>query len=150
MRDLSEGGLIVLYDAQCGFCEVMVATLLTWDRAKRLDPVTIQSIRGQELLEDVEHQDRLESWHLVDDAGVVRSGGAAVAVAFAALPGGAPIGRVASRFPTTTSLAYKWVAGHRVPLGRLFKPRPRAWATRVIAERGRSDHVSERLHRHRA
>jgi hypothetical protein len=76
-----------------------------------------------------EHQDRLESWHLVDDAGVVRSGGATVAVAFAALPGvGAPIARVASRFPRTTSSTYKWVAGHHLPLGRVFKPRARAWA----------------------
>jgi predicted DCC family thiol-disulfide oxidoreductase YuxK len=142
MRNLGEGTLVVLYDAHCGFCAVMLATLLTWDRAKRLDPVGIQSTRGGELLIDVERQDRLESWHLVDGAGVVRSGGAAVPMVFAALPGGAPIARVVSLFPRTTSRAYEWVAGHRVLLGRLFKARPRAWAARVIAEHGRSDQAS--------
>ena len=120
----------------------MVAMLLTWDRAERLDPVRIQSSRGEELLIDVGRQDRLESWHLVDGAGVVRSGGAAVPMVFAALPGGAPIARVVSLFPRTTSRAYEWVAGHRVLLGRLFKARPRAWAARVIAEHGRSDQAS--------
>ena len=106
MRNLREGTLVVLYDAHCGFCAVMVAMLLTWDRAKRLDPVRIQSTRGEELLMDVGRRDRLDSWHLVDGAGVVRSGGAAVPMVFAALPGGAPVARVASQFPRTTSRAY--------------------------------------------
>lgn len=59
-RDLGEGTRFVLYDAHCGFCEVMVALLLTWDRAKRL-PVTIQSARAEKLLRDVGRHDRLES-----------------------------------------------------------------------------------------
>ena len=142
MRNLHEGTLIVLYDADCGFCAVVVAILLTWDQAKRLDPVRIQSTRGEELLMDVPHQDRLESWHLVDDTGVVRSGGAAVPMVLAALPGGAPIAHVVSRFPRTTSRAYDWVATHRVLLGRLLKARPRAWAARVIAQHGHSNRAS--------
>ena len=117
----------------------MVAMLLTWDRAERLDPVRIQSSRGEELLIDVGRQDRLESWHLVDGAGVVRSGGAAIPMVFAALPGRAPIARVVSQFPRTTSRAYEWVAEHRVLLGRLLKARPRACAARVIAEHAGSD-----------
>jgi predicted DCC family thiol-disulfide oxidoreductase YuxK len=142
MRDLREAPLIALYDGDCGFCEVTLAALLTWDRAKRLDPVSIQSTRGEELLFDMARQDRLKSWHLIDGAGVVRSGGAAIPMIFAALPWGAPIARVASQFPRTTSRAYEWVAGHRVLLGRLLQARPRAWAARVIAERGRSDLAS--------
>jgi predicted DCC family thiol-disulfide oxidoreductase YuxK len=142
MRDLGERTLVVLYDSHCGFCAVTLATLLTWDRAKRLDPVGIQSTRGEELLIDVGPQDRLESWHLIDGAGVVRSGGAALPMVFAALPGGAPIARVVSLFPRTTSRAYEWVAGHRVLLGRLFKARPRGWAARVIAAHERSDQAS--------
>lgn len=43
MRDLREDTLIVLYDDDCGFCEVMLAMLLTWDRASRVRPVPIQS-----------------------------------------------------------------------------------------------------------
>lgn len=138
MRDVRDGTLVVLYDAHCGLCEVIVATLLTWDRAERLDPVAIQSARGQELLVDVARQDRLESWHLIDGVGIVRSGGAAIPTLFAALPGGAVIAAVTSRSPRTTSRAYEWVADHRTRLGRFLTTRRRAWATRVIAERGGS------------
>lgn len=142
MRDLREGTLIVLYDSDCGFCEVILAMLLTWDRANRVRPVSIQSTRGEDLLSDMAREDRLKSWHLVDDARVVRSGGAAIPTIFAALPWGALIARVALQFPRTTSRAYEWIAGHRVLLGRPLGARPRAWATRVIAERAHSDQVN--------
>jgi predicted DCC family thiol-disulfide oxidoreductase YuxK len=131
--------LIVLYDGDCGFCAVMLAVLLRWDRASQLAPVSIQSARGEELLGDVPRRDRLESWHLIDAAGALHSGGAAVPVLFDALPWGTPIARLGSRFPRATARAYDWVAGHRAPLGRLLRARPRAWAARVIAER---QHVS--------
>ena len=90
--------LIVLYDGDCGFCSVMLAILLTWDRANRLRPVSIQSARGEELLIDMEREDRLTSWHLIDAEGVLYSGGAGIPVAFNALPWGAPIARVATQF----------------------------------------------------
>jgi predicted DCC family thiol-disulfide oxidoreductase YuxK len=131
--------LIVLYDGDCGFCSVTLAVLLTWDRASRLSPVTIQSARGEELLIDLARQDRLESWHLIDADGVHYSAGAGVPVMFDALPWGGPIARGASHFPRATSHAYDWVASHRVLLGRLLKGRTRAWAARVIAARTRSE-----------
>lgn len=120
----------------------MLAMLLTWDRANRLSPVTIQSARGEELLADLARQDRLESWHLIDGEGVLYSGGAGVPVIFDVLPWGKLIACGASHFPTATSRAYDWVANHRVLLGRLLKARARAWAARVIATRGRSDQSS--------
>jgi predicted DCC family thiol-disulfide oxidoreductase YuxK len=134
--------LIVLYDSDCGFCGVILAMLLTWDRANRLDPISIQSARGEELLIDLARQDRLESWHLIDAQGTLYSGGAGIPVIFDALPWGAPIARIASQFPRTTSRAYEWVAGHRVLLGRSLKAQPRAWAARVITERRRSNQSS--------
>jgi predicted DCC family thiol-disulfide oxidoreductase YuxK len=134
-----EGPLIVLYDGDCGFCKAVLAVLLTWDRGKRLRPAAIQSARGNELLRDMERQERLDSWHLVDPGGEVRSGGAGIPVVFGALSGGAPMAAIASRSPQTTSRAYEWVASHRVPLGRLLGDRSRAWAARVIAARGSSD-----------
>jgi predicted DCC family thiol-disulfide oxidoreductase YuxK len=139
MHELHEGELIVLYDGDCGFCKVMLAVLLRWDRANRLGPVPIQSARGAELLFEMAPVDRLRSWHLLDGAGAVHSGGAAIPVVLAVLPRGAPLAAVASRFPGTAARAYEWVAAHRVLLGRLLKARPRAWASRVIAERARSD-----------
>jgi predicted DCC family thiol-disulfide oxidoreductase YuxK len=134
--------VIVLYDDDCGFCEVMLAVLLTWDRADRVRPVPIQSTRGEALLIDMKREDRLRSWHLLDAGGMLHSGGAGIPVIFAALPGGTPIANVVSRLPTTTARAYDWVASHRALLGRALRVRPRAWAARVIAERERSDPVN--------
>jgi predicted DCC family thiol-disulfide oxidoreductase YuxK len=143
------GNLIVLYDGDCGFCSVVLATLLTWDRASRIAPVSIQSARGQKLLVDVTRQDRLKSWHLIDAEGMLYSGGAGIPVVFDALPWGAPIARVARQFPTATSSAYEWVASHRVLLGRPLKARPRVWAARVIADHERLTNMaaSEKSHR---
>jgi len=130
--------LIVLYDGDCGFCRVMLAMLLTLDRAGRLGPVSIQSARGEELLIDMPSHDRLKSWHLIDAEGTLYSGGAGISIVFNALSRGTLIARVARQFPKTTSSAYEWVASHRVLLGRPFKARSRAWAARVIADHERS------------
>jgi predicted DCC family thiol-disulfide oxidoreductase YuxK/ribosomal protein S18 acetylase RimI-like enzyme len=133
------GSLIVLYDGECGFCKVVMGVLLSWDRAGRLRPAAIQSTRAERLLADIERERRLDSWHVIDAAGVLRSGGAGIPVLCAALPGGTPFGRLASRFPTATSRVYEWMAEHRVLLGRAFGERSRSWAAGVIAERERAD-----------
>jgi predicted DCC family thiol-disulfide oxidoreductase YuxK len=142
MRSLHEDTLVVLYDDDCGFCEVMLAMLLTWDQANRVRPIPIQSAHGEELLTEMGREDRLKSWHLLDAGGMLHSGGTGIPVIFAALPGGTPIAGVLSRFPTATSRTYDWVASHRVLLGRGLRARPRAWAAQVIADRERSDQVS--------
>jgi predicted DCC family thiol-disulfide oxidoreductase YuxK len=139
MSDLRARALVVLYDGDCGFCKVMVAVLLSWDRAHQLRAVPIQSPPGERLLSGMAARDRLNSWHLIDATGALHSGGAAIPVICAALPRGAPLARVASRFPRTTSRTYEWVACHRVLLGRLPRTRSRTWAARVITERERSD-----------
>jgi predicted DCC family thiol-disulfide oxidoreductase YuxK/ribosomal protein S18 acetylase RimI-like enzyme len=131
--------LNVLYDGECGFCKVVMGVLLSWDRAGRLRPAAIQSTCGERLLADIERERRLDSWHVIDAAGVLRSGGKGIPVLCEALPGGALFARLASRFPTATSRAYDWVAEHRALLGRAFGERPRAWAARAIAERERAD-----------
>jgi predicted DCC family thiol-disulfide oxidoreductase YuxK len=138
--------VVVLYDGDCGFCKVTLAALLQWDRARLLDPAPIESDRGARLLAHMSVGQRLASWHLVDRTGAVRSGGAAAPVLFDSLPGGAPLARVAARFPRTTSHAYDWVASHRSQLGRLFPARTRAWAARVVAGRepNEGDRGSER------
>lgn len=137
MTDADERAAIVLYDDECGLCRMILAALLNWDRAERLEPAPIQSARGGRLLSEIPSRERLASWHLVDGTGAVRSGGAGIAVVLAVLPRGARLARMASRFPTATSCAYDWVAGHRALLGRALGARPRAWAARSIAARER-------------
>jgi predicted DCC family thiol-disulfide oxidoreductase YuxK len=141
MSDSAAGSLVVLYDGDCGFCAVVLAVMLTWDRAHRLGASTIQSARGEELLllTELARRDRLRSWHLIDAGGTRYSGGAGIPVVCAALPWGTPIARIASRYPRTTARTYEWVADHRALLGRLLPARSRAWAARVIAAHGCSD-----------
>lgn len=129
--------LTVLYDGDCGFCRVVLAILLTWDHGERLRPAAIQSARGEALLIDLAHRDRLASWHLIDAQGARHSGGAGLPQVLEALPRGAPLARLASLSPALTARLYGWVAGHRVQLGRVFGSRSRAWAARVIDGRER-------------
>jgi predicted DCC family thiol-disulfide oxidoreductase YuxK len=128
--------LVVLYDGDCGFCKIMLAVLLRWDRAHHLLAVPIQGALGEQLLPSMSSQERLKSWHLIDHAQVIHSGGTAIPVVLATLPRGALLAHVASRFPRMTSRAYEWVTNHRPLLGRLLGMRSRAWAAEVIAERG--------------
>ncbi|MBX5441099.1 MAG: DUF393 domain-containing protein [Solirubrobacteraceae bacterium] len=115
--------LTVLYDADCGFCRFWVARLLDWDVRRRLRPVAIQSPEGQRLLAPVPPGERLRSAHVVDAAGRIRSGGAALSIVAEQLPAGAPVAWLATRLPGPTDRFYRWVADHRTPLSR-FVPAP--------------------------
>lgn len=127
--------MTILYDGDCGFCKVALAVLLRWDRARRLTPAPIQSDCGERLLADMTPEQRLSSWHLIDHDRTIHSGGAGIAFVFAELPGGAPLARLAARFPRATARAYEWVAHHRGLLGRPLGDRSRSWAARVLSER---------------
>lgn len=137
MTEAGEHAPIVLYDGDCGFCEVMLAALLSWDRARRLDAAPIDSARGEQLLAGMPVEMRLASWHVAIGESIY-SGGAAVPPVLAVLPGGTPLAGVTARFPRATSRAYDWVASHRTLLGRSLGTGARSWAERTIAERGGS------------
>jgi predicted DCC family thiol-disulfide oxidoreductase YuxK len=110
----------VLYDRDCGFCRWSLDKVLAWDRG-RLRPVEIQSEEGARLLAAVPEAERLDSWHLVEPSGELRSAGAAAAPLAALLPGGRPLAALLRRFPRSTERAYRWVASHREPLARLLR-----------------------------
>jgi predicted DCC family thiol-disulfide oxidoreductase YuxK len=131
----ARGRLLVLYDGDCGLCAWSMAWLLRLDRAGRLEPVTIQSGRGQALLADLPERQRLESWHVSDGSGLLASAGTGTAVVLERLPAGAPLAALALRFPAATERAYRWVAAHRARLGALLTPASRARAQRLIATR---------------
>jgi predicted DCC family thiol-disulfide oxidoreductase YuxK len=127
--------LLVLYDADCGLCAWSMAWLLRIDRARRLEPVAIQSDRGQALLADVPEQRRLESWHVCDSSGRLASAGAGAAPVLARLPAGGPFAALARRFPAATERVYRCVAAHRSGLGGLLSPASKARAHGLIAAR---------------
>ncbi len=89
----------VLYDEDCGFCKWSLDKILVWDRSRKLRPVPIQSEEGQRLLAGVPEERRLDSWHLVEAVGSVRSAGAAAPPLLDLMPGGRPL---AARRPSVS------------------------------------------------
>lgn len=118
---MTEPEVTVLYDEDCAFCKWSLDKILAWDRGRKLRPVSIQSEEGQRLLESVPEERRLDSWHLVESSGVVRSAGDAAAPLFGMLPGGRPLAAAARAFPSATERAYRAVAGNRNRLARLLR-----------------------------
>jgi predicted DCC family thiol-disulfide oxidoreductase YuxK len=123
--------VIVLFDADCGFCRWAMAWALRLDRRALLVAVPIQSELGGELLADLSASERLSAAHVVEGDGRRRSAGAAAATVLAAL---APtrLARLARRSPRTTELLYAAVAGQRAPLGRLVSAGARRRADRLV------------------
>ena len=118
---MTEPKTTVLYDEDCGFCKWSLDKILAWDRSHKLRPVPIQSEEGQRLLASVPEEKRLDSWHLVDPSGEVRSAGAAAAPLLELLPGGTPLAAAARGMPGPTERAYRAVAGNRDRLARLLR-----------------------------
>jgi predicted DCC family thiol-disulfide oxidoreductase YuxK len=133
---------IVLYDSDCGFCRWALSKLLAWDRAGELRPVALQEPEAARLLADMEHDERMASWHLVAD-GEVRSAGAAFEPLLRRLPAGRPLAATAGRFPAAVERAYRFVAGRRGAFGRLVTSGAKRRAGARIASResasGRAD-----------
>ena len=129
----------VLYDRDCGFCRWSLAKLLAWDRRGRLRPLPLQDPEAERLLAGMSEEERLGSWHLVDEHGQVRSAGEALAPLLRRLPGGGGPARLAEAMPGATASAYRWVAGHRSQTGRLLSAGMRRRADgRIERRRARS------------
>lgn len=126
------GYVIVLFDADCGFCRWAMAWALRLDRCDLLVAVPIQSELGGELLADLSASERLSAAHVVEEDGHRRSAGAAAEAVLAALAPTRALARLALRFPGTTELLYAAVAGRRGHLGRLVSTRARRRADRVL------------------
>jgi predicted DCC family thiol-disulfide oxidoreductase YuxK len=128
--------VIVLYDADCGFCRWATAWAVRRDRRHVLVTVPIQSPLGSELLQDVVPGDRLRSAHVVRDDGCRRSGGAAAADVLSVLPSTRMLGRTAHRLPGTTALLYGVVAARRTSFGRLVGAEARRRADDLLGAPG--------------
>jgi predicted DCC family thiol-disulfide oxidoreductase YuxK len=113
----------VLFDEDCGFCRWSADKVRVWDTRGALTFASIQGPRGAELLRAVPVAERLDSMHAVRPDGRVWSGGKAVRVILAELPGGSALASMAARFPGTTEWIYRLVARHRQRLGRLLGQR---------------------------
>jgi predicted DCC family thiol-disulfide oxidoreductase YuxK len=110
---------IVLYDEDCGLCRWTMAKLLAWDRSRRLRPLAIQSGEGRRLLDGLNEEEMLASWHVVRE-GRRYSAGAGFPPLLGLLPGGAPLARLSAAMPRLSERGYAFVARHRAALGRLI------------------------------
>ena len=86
-----------------------------------LEVAPIGSPTGERLLADLEPAECYAAVHLVDDAGRRHSGGAAVPLVLALLPGGRVPARLATAFPAVARRGYELVARHRGTLSRLTR-----------------------------
>jgi predicted DCC family thiol-disulfide oxidoreductase YuxK len=127
----------LLYDRDCGFCRWCLGKVLVWDRRGAIRPVAIQSEEADRLLTGVVGQERLASWHLVEENGTVRSAGEAFPSLFRLLPAARPLAALTARAPRATDRAYRWVAGNRSRWGRLVSKGAKRRADRRISEHNR-------------
>jgi predicted DCC family thiol-disulfide oxidoreductase YuxK len=114
MRDVT-----VLYDADCALCATLARRLESRDGVS-LAP--IRSLLGDELLGDLPASEREASLHVVDAAGVRRSGADALPDLARRLRGGHAAAWVLERFPRSTARCYRLVARNRLRLSRAFPP----------------------------
>ena len=128
----AEDRWVVLYDADCGLCNWLLAGLLRWDREVRLRPIALQRPEADGLLPDLAPAEGMASWHLISPTGARRSGGAAVPPLLRLLPQGRIPAAAFARFPRLTERGYRWVAEHRSQLSR--------WVPKSVKQ-----HASERV-----
>jgi predicted DCC family thiol-disulfide oxidoreductase YuxK len=124
----------VLYDADCGFCRWSLARVLALDRARVLRPVALGTPDADALLEDLTHEQRDASWHLVSPDGRRFSAGAAAPPLLRLLYGGRLPAAVLARAPKLSETAYRWIADHRSTLSRMIPQRAKERATDRIAQ----------------
>jgi predicted DCC family thiol-disulfide oxidoreductase YuxK len=125
----------LLYDRDCGFCRWCLGKVLAWDRRGAIRPVAIQSEEANRLLMGMPEQERLASWHLVEQNGTVRSAGEAFPSLLRLLPSGSPLAGLTARAPRATDRAYRWVAGNRSRWGKLVSEGAKRRADRRISGR---------------
>ncbi len=117
--------LIVLYDADCGFCMATVRWLQRRDRVGRLTFVALQdAAAGDESWRaSVAGHDLRAALHVVDPAaGAVVEGGPAMLAVLGALPRWWVVARLGAARPVAplVDASYRLMAGHRGALGRLI------------------------------
>ncbi len=134
----------VLYDADCGVCKWLLAALLRWDCAARLQPIALQQSEAADLLQELTPAERVASWHLISPGGERYSGGAAVPALLRVLPAGRLAAAGFARFPRLTDRGYRWVAEHRSQLSKWVPPSAKKRASQRVHRREQRGETHER------
>ncbi len=116
----------VLYDRDCGLCQVTVRHLRRWDRGRRLEMLPLQSAPASDdpAIRTAAAEAPLESaLHVVVADGQVFAGGDAALAIVHELPGGHLLDpwRKVGPFRWVIGAGYDTIAGHRHEIGRALR-----------------------------
>lgn len=117
---------VLLYDGECGLCRAAVRGARALARRGSIKPVAAQSDRGRALTPEMSDEERMASFHLVEDGRVV-SGPEALAPTIRHLRVVAPAARVLERKGVVYRAAaatYHWITPRRRSLSRFI---PKRW-----------------------
>jgi predicted DCC family thiol-disulfide oxidoreductase YuxK len=128
--------VILVYDGACRLCRVCAALVLRADRRRRVEAITLEQGAARGLSSGIDPERWRASWHVIDDAGALRSGGAAVGPLLRVL-GLGPAAVLVERAPRATDRAYRGLADRRGRLSRWLPAGAARWADRTIAARAR-------------
>jgi predicted DCC family thiol-disulfide oxidoreductase YuxK len=120
----------LLYDRDCGFCRTILGAILMRDHEAEIRPVALQDALAADLLPDMSEEDRFASFHVVDDEGLIRSGGEALPPLFAGLASTRPLGHALGAVQPATNALYRVIAANRSRIGPLV---PESWKRRADA-----------------
>lgn len=139
---------LLLYDRDCGLCRTVTAVALALDRNGRLRPLALQTAEARRLLPAMSEQERLASFHLVEQiTGRASSAGAGLAALAELLPGGRVTAGALRSSARLSETAYRLVADNRQRIGRLIPKRITARAARYVDRAEARGEPSERIAR---
>jgi predicted DCC family thiol-disulfide oxidoreductase YuxK len=127
----------ILYDRDCGFCRWSLAQVLALDRDRKLRPLALGTPEANALLFDLDVEQQMASWHLVDPDGNRWSGGIALAPLVRVLGGGEATAALLSRAPRPLELGYRLIASNRSRISQLIPAQSKRRADAVVAARER-------------
>ncbi len=112
-----------------------MGAVLAADQRRRLRPVALQDPEALELLPGLSEEERMASFHLVEQDGTVRSAGAALARLLSYLPAAGPLAGLSERRPALFERAYRLVADNRDRIGPLIPEQLKRRASALVARR---------------
>jgi len=127
---------VLFYDSSCGACTWIAARVRAAGRGT-LRAASIDSAEGHDALAWLSEADRLGSWYMLDERGVLYSAGEASILLLERIPSAWLLVALAHSAPTATDTLYRATAGRRSLWGRLIPQRCIARARRGLADQPR-------------
>lgn len=117
---------IVLYNGNCPFCRATARLVERLDRGGRVAFLPFHDPDAEPFMQAIAPDEREASWHLASADGRSVSAGAATVELLLLLPSVAWLGRMirALRMTWLVGVLYRFVAGRRSQLSRLFSAAP--------------------------